>query len=72
MKINDNPIQSIGISIEINGISKAKQRPLAEATPILNPVYEPGPLLTEIADKSFGDIFDFFKIESIKTCNDFE
>ena len=60
------------VSIDISGISKAKHKPLAEATPILNPVYDPGPLLTDIADKSFGFNFEFFKTESIKTCKDFE
>ena len=33
----------------INGMPYPKQRPFATETPILNPVYEPGPLLTATA-----------------------
>ena len=50
--------------MEINGISNAKQRPLAAETPILSPVYDPGPILTETASKVFESI-----PASVKTCS---
>ena len=60
------------MSILISGIPNPKHNPLAAETPILRPVYDPGPSEIEIADKSLGTILDLFKIWSIKTCNDFE
>ena len=46
--------------IEIKGISFAKHKPFAAETPILNPVYEPGPLLTEMQANSCGlNLFSF-------------
>ena len=53
---------------EIKGISFAKHKPFAAETPILNPVYEPGPLLTEIQDNSCDLNLFFFKIFRIKLC----
>jgi hypothetical protein len=40
------------VGMEINGMSFPKQIPLAEETPIRNPVYDPGPLLTATASRS--------------------
>ena len=47
---------------ETRGISFAKHRPFAAETPILNPVYDPGPLLTETHPKSSELNLLLFKI----------
>ena len=54
--------------IPISGTSKAKQIPLAVATPILSPVYDPGPLLTETASISVIVRLAFFKTFWINPC----
>ena len=53
----------------INGRSKEKQSPFAVETPILKPVYDPGPSLTAIADNCVIFKLDSFKTSSIKECN---
>ena len=46
---------------------RGKQIPLAAETPILKPVYDPGPSEIATADKSLGDNFVFLNNLSIKT-----
>ena len=60
------------MSTEIRGIPRAKHNPFADDTPILSPVYDPGPLLTLTAERSLEDTFESSKIELINTCNLFE
>ena len=56
------------VSIEIKGLCKEKESPFAAETPILKPVYEPGPLLTAIASISLRLIDVSFKTSEIKGC----
>ena len=55
------------VSKAISGIFRGKQIPLAAETPILKPVYDPGPSEIATADKSLGDNFVFLNNLSIKT-----
>ena len=46
-------------------MSSEKHNPLAAATPILSPVYDPGPLLTAIADNCLILIFESLRTSLI-------
>ena len=51
----------------ITGLFKAKASPFTAAEPILKPVYDPGPALSEKASKSVISILASSNIFSIKT-----
>ena len=53
------------VDTDINGMSSEKHNPLAAATPILSPVYDPGPLLTAIADNCLILIFESLRTSLI-------
>ncbi len=55
------------VSIAIRGIEAANAIPLATDTPILSPVYEPGPLLTATASREDDSIPFSFRMSPIKT-----
>ena len=60
------------VLIGIIGLFKANAIPLAKLKPILNPVYEPGPIDNAIASKSLTSITDFWKISSTNWPNNEE
>ena len=57
------------VSIAISGIFNVKQIPLAAETPILKPVYDPGPSEIATADKSLGDNFVFLNPADVDISN---
>ena len=48
--------KACSVSIEINGIFLAKHIPLAVATPMRKPVYDPGPEEIETAETASNEI----------------
>ena len=55
--------------ILISGIPRAKAIPFADATPILNPVNEPGPEQTATALSSWNSILRDLKVSWISECS---
>ena len=51
----------------MRGFPEPKHRPFAVETPTLNPVYDPGPMLTHTASQSAMEIPFSLSISSMKT-----